>query len=253
MYQIYRTAYRISDEMKLQKENEKPFWWEHLHAEVREQSLEDIDKMLLEAGVPSDVVATMDRKEKYLAVSEGCYKIDSEEHEKKLSEAQQTSFLNRPNNNVSAQTAGMGAGEPSGNPAPPSNESGFAPLGMDPPSQDDINTPPKMGASADNIDDEIIKNAASQVSDDHLKDDYKAPASPFNAHVNDVGGAGQPNGGFSGGTNAMEIRKAAQSIVRETVNKINSKADSIPETISPDAEQALLRAVADELNALRHS
>lgn len=253
MYQIYCIAYRISDEMARQKAEEKPFWWEHLHAEVREKPLEEIEKMLLEAGVPKETVDAMDRKEKYLAVSEGCYAIDCEEYEKKLSGLEKTSFLNQPKNTAQSDT-----GNP-GNPASTptlSNGGNIEPLSMDtPPTEEDIKTPPPMSAGADDIDDDLIKTHAGAISDDELDDDdddflkkkmsSSPPASPFEQKI--TGGSGMS----ASGNNSVEIRKMAQSIVRETVSKINNKADAVPETISPQAEQDLLKAVIDELQSLR--
>jgi hypothetical protein len=79
MYYIYKIAYRISDEIIAKKEAEKPFWWEHLHPEVKGQSIEEIEKGILEAGTPAEKLAEMTKHEKFLAVSEGCYVIDSKE------------------------------------------------------------------------------------------------------------------------------------------------------------------------------
>lgn len=246
MYQIYCIAYRISDEMERQKAEEKPFWWEHLHAEVRDKPIEEIEKMLLDAGVPKEVVDGMDRKEKYLAVSEGCYAIDCEEYEKKMSGMDKTSFLNK-NNAAQADMGNVGGNSPASTQTL-SKGGSMEPLSMERPSEAEINTPPPM-SDANDIDDDFIKTHANSISDDDLNDDFdkkKAMMNPFEGNVKPVGG-----GMAASSNNSVEIRKMAQSIVRETVNKINTKADGIPETISPQAEQDLLRAVVDELQSLR--
>lgn len=247
MYQIYCIAYRISDEMERQKAEEKPFWWEHLHTEVRDKPIEEIEKMLLDAGVPKDVVDGMNRKEKYLAVSEGCYAIDCEEYEKKMSGMDKTSFLNK-NNAAQADMGNVGGNSPASTQTL-SNGGNIEPLSMERPSEEEIKTPPPMGGSASDIDDDFIKTHADSISDDDLNDDgdkKKGMMSPFDSNVKLVGG-----GMSASGNNSVEIRKMAQSIVRETVSKINTKADGIPETISPQAEQDLLKAVVDELQNLR--
>ena len=263
MYQIYCIAYKISDEMKRQKEEEKPFWWEHMHDEVREKEMQHIDKMLLDAGVEPDVVKEMNRKEKYLAVSEGCYAVDCEEYERKLEALERTAILNVPKNNLSAQMNGIGNGamRPFDIPSPKPEtieakveEVSFEPLGTpiqeSQASQEDINTPPTMENSLNSSDNDMIKDAASKITDDELNDDSKKKSS-----YNFVGNMNKENnnnlGNNLGEDNKMEIRKMAQSIVRETVNKINSKADSVPQSIAPNAEQAILRAVIDELQVLR--
>lgn len=249
MYQIYCIAYRIGDEMERQKAEEKPFWWEHLHAEVREKPIEEIEKMLLDAGVPKDVVVGMDRKEKYLAVSEGCYSIDCEEYEKKLNVADKMSFLNQNKDSSQPSMGNVGGNSPASSSAM-ADGGNIEPLSMGRPSEKEILTPPPMGGSADDIDDDFIKTHANSISDDDLNDDgdkKMGMMSPFDANVKPVGVGGMS----ASSNNSVEIRKMAQSIVRETVSKINTKADGIPETISPQAEQDLLRAVVDELQNLR--
>lgn len=268
MYQIYCIAYKISDEMKRQKEEEKPFWWEHMHDEVREKEMQHIDKMLLDAGVAPDVVKEMNRKEKYLAVSEGCYAVDCEEYERKLELLERTAILNVPKNNLSAQMNGIGNGamRPFDIPSPKPEtieakveEVSFEPLGQSSQSsqssqasQEDINTPPTMSNSLNSSDNDMIKDAASKIIDDELNDDSKKKSSyNFVGNMNKENHNNLGNNLGENNANAVEIRKMAQSIVRETVNKINSKADSVPQSIAPDAEQAILRAVIDELQVLR--
>jgi hypothetical protein len=49
-----------------------------------------------------------------------------------------------------------------------------------------------------------------------------------------------------------EIRKYAQSIVRQTVQQINHKADEIPDDVALMKENELLQAVINELQTLKH-
>jgi poly-gamma-glutamate capsule biosynthesis protein CapA/YwtB (metallophosphatase superfamily) len=64
-------------------------------------------------------------------------------------------------------------------------------------------------------------------------------------------GGGNMGGGSGGGANSPEVRKYAQSIVRQTVQQINHKADEIPDDVALMKEQELLQAVINELQNLR--
>jgi hypothetical protein len=58
-------------------------------------------------------------------------------------------------------------------------------------------------------------------------------------------------GGGMGAASSPEVRKYAQSIVRQTVQQINHKADEIPDDVALMKEQELLQAVINELQTLK--
>jgi hypothetical protein len=61
---------------------------------------------------------------------------------------------------------------------------------------------------------------------------------------------GGDGGGMSKST-SPDVRKYAQSIVRQTVQQINNKADEIPDSVAVMKEQELLQAVINELQTLK--
>ena len=268
-YYIYCIAYRITDEIKAKKEAEKPFWWEHLHAEVKEKPIEEIEKLLLEGGIPKEKLDEMSKHEKYLAVSEGCYVVDCKEHEKEIAEMEslrkqvemhRTSFLNKPFTNNALQSQeefkpvefgktgdipiNVGGNEPLPSPIPPIDNMA-AKMDESPFSSNTLNS--AMSAPKPNldVDDEHFKILSENISDDDLKDD-----SPFNKNVASNGM--DMGGGNAGGMSKPEIRKYAQSIVRQTVQQINHKADEIPDDVAIMKENELLQAVINELQTLKH-
>jgi hypothetical protein len=254
-YYIYKIAYRISDEIKAKKDAEKPFWWEHLHPEVKEKPIEEIDKLLLEGGITQEALTEMTKHEKYMAISEGCYVIDSQKAAQELAELDslkkeversKTNFLNQPMNNYGQQNvelqpiqfgkvgdsshiissvlppidpmAAKISGDLGGNVESPFSASPVAP----------VNKP--MNDSMD-FDDEHVKIMADNINDD------------------DIFGGGD-GGGMSKST-SPDVRKYAQSIVRQTVQQINNKADEIPDSVAVMKEQELLQAVINELQTLK--
>jgi hypothetical protein len=270
-YYIYSIAYRISDEIKAKKEAEKPYWWEHLHPEIKEKPIEEIDKMITDAGISPEKLAEMTKHEKYMAVSEGCYVVDCREAEKELSqmealkkelERSKTSFIPQntgsfgiPQQQEEFKAIEFGktceipitsANSPSANPfgsASPTLNS--APSHM----EESSFTSPMKSSSMD-IDDEHLSIMSSNISDDDLN--QPSNSSPFGQSFGsgndmDMGGGGN----MGGGSNSPEVRKYAQSIVRQTVQQINHKADEIPDDVALMKEQELLQAVINELQSLR--
>ncbi len=104
MYYIYKIGYQISDEINVRKENEKPFYWEQIHPEIRDKSIEEVDQYLIGGGLSEEKLKEMTKNEKYMAVSEGLYAAELAEKTAKLEQFEQTavinsesSFLNNPN------------------------------------------------------------------------------------------------------------------------------------------------------------
>ena len=226
MYSIYKIAYKISDEMKAQKEAEKPFWWQYLHQDVKDKSIEDVQKELLEGDISPDNIAKMSRYEKYLVVSESAYIMQCKDTDnlrteletlKKDVERSKSSFLN--NQNPSQQRV----------------EESFEPIvfGQKPAVQNAI--PP-----GDNL---VIGNEPAVQANDGLPPLEPNPKPSFDANdgglppSNAINGLTNHDSGFSGASNgdsaikqpmsSAEIRKYAQSIVSKTVTEINAKADQI--------------------------
>ncbi len=233
MYGLYHTSYKISDEIKFQKENEQPFWWSHLHPEVRDKKIEEIDEMLADANVPADLIKSMPRKEKYLAVSAGCYCIDHAQFWQQIEDA-------KLKNGTNEGDPGGGAGS---------------------------NTPSASGRNpiAFSGGDESSNEGGAPGHDLDLDEDgFKKRNDPLAPGMKDVDGSGTapggnlppagnaPSLGNANKTTPVEIRKIAQSIVRDAVNKINSRAEEIPVETNPEAEMDILRAVISELQTLSH-
>ena len=263
MYYIYKIAYKISDEIVARKEAEKPFWWEHLHPEVKELSIEEIEKGILEAGTPAEKLAEMTKHEKYLAVSEGCYVIDSKEALRVSQELE--SLKSDVERNKASFVPTQPVQEsfdpiPFGNPAPsipsaipgaiPSAIPNAIPPGLELPGESSFSQAspgtPTFGTPANQtdhfkIDDEHLKILASNVRDSDLKDDERKP---FGGSLSGESAIGSTPG-------KAEIRKYAQSIVSKTVSDINANADRIPDDVAMMKEQELLQAVIDELKSLR--
>jgi hypothetical protein len=258
MYYIYKIAYRISDEIIAKKEAEKPFWWEHLHPEVKDQTIEEIEKGILEAGTPAEKLAEMTKHEKFLAVSEGCYVIDSKESFrvsqeleslKKDVERNKASFVSHANPNIQ-QVQETYEPIPFGNPTPKQVDPLALPSAIPPstisPNESGFTIPgepssPSMPKNNDplSLDDDHLKIMAANVKDSDLKDDEDKPF------------GGSLAGNSSSTPGKAELRKYAQSIVSKTVSDINAKADGIPDDVAIMKEQELLQAVIDELKSLK--
>ena len=253
MYGIYCIAYKISDEIKAQKEAEKPFWWDHIHPDVREQTLQQIEQELLQNGAVSpEKMAEMTKNEKFLVLSQGSYALELKsageaakelESLKKEVERSKSMFLNQPMAATAALATGASAVQQQENiepivlgqplPAEPAIPSG----GVDSPA---VNTNgiefPSFGNPQEpsiKLDDEHLSVAASQVNDKDLKD------SPFAGDIN----ATKPT--------KAEVRRYAQSIVAATIKDINQKADQIPDDVSLSQADDLLKAVVDELKDIQ--
>lgn len=245
MYSIYKTAYKISDEIKAQKEAEKPFWWDYIHSEVKDKSIEDVEKELIEGDVSPENIAKMTRYEKYLVVSESAYIMQCKDTDnlraeletlKKDVERSKSSFLN--NQNPSQQRV----------------EESFEPIvfGQKPAIQNTI-------PSGDNL--EIGSVPAVQANDglpplnndpkpSDVGDNGSTPLLNTEIGLNNNSSVnGVPDNSPKKMVSA-EIRKYAQSIVSKTVQEINAKADQIPDDISLMKEQDLLDAVRSELDTL---
>ena len=240
--------------MIAQKAAEKPFWWDQLHQEVRDMSVEDLDKDFLEGGVSAEKLAEMTKHEKFLASSEGCYMAECKEAQiiaqelealKKDVERNKTSFIPQSTPQVHETFEPIPFGNPTpspaSNPVPPGlelpGESSFSPVSSG---------TPAFGAPANQtdhfkIDDEHLKILASNVRDSDLKDDESKP----------FGGSLSGESAMGSSPGKAEIRKYAQSIVSKTVSDINANADRIPDDVAMMKEQELLQAVIDELKALR--
>lgn len=240
MYYIYKIAYKISDEIKAQKEAEKPFWWEYLHSEVKDKSIEDVEKELLEGEVSPENIAKMSKYEKYLVVSESAYIMQCKDTDnlrseletlKKDVERSKSDFLN--NHNPSQQRV----------------EESFEPIvfGQKPAVQNTIPTeeiPPAVQAN----------DGLPPLTNDPKPNDVGDNGSPplLNTEIglnNNSSVNGVPDNSPKKMVSA-EIRKYAQSIVSKTVQEINAKADQIPDDISLMKEQDLLDAVRSELDTL---
>lgn len=248
MYYLYCIAYRISDEIKAKKEAEKPFWWENLHPDAKDQAIDIIEKDLLEAH-PAEKVAQMTKGEKYLVVSECFYAGDLAEAKKAKEELEslkkdversKTNFLTQqtPSSPVVGQTVVQQENlEPIvlGQNIAPAIPSVGDPSAV----KTDVGLP-IPGDTPIKLDDNQLNSFSSQVKDDDLKDD----SSPFGGAL--PGDAKVP----STAPSKAELRRHAQSIVAKAVGEINAKADSIPDDVAVMKEQELLQAVIDELKAL---
>lgn len=224
--------------MKAQKEAEKPFWWELLHPEVKDKTIEEIEKGLLEGHTLPDKLAGMSKHEKYLAASEGFYAVQTKDTEslrtelETLKQESKTGFLNQPavatpvvEESFEPIVFGQKQAQATAPISETSNFNGLnqSPSSMDMPSQ--MQTAPMASNGLD------MPEPASSMS-------MPEPNSPFNAAVSSP--SNQQNG--------AEVRKYAQSIVLKTVNDINSKATQIPQDLSI-TESELLSAVVEELQA----
>jgi hypothetical protein len=236
MYYIYKIAYLISDDIKAKKDAEKPFWWEHLHSDVKDKPIEEIEKALIEGGIAKDKLEKMSRHEKIMAMSEGCYAVECQKSDEIIAELEKnverskTSFINQPTNNLRRQQVlkqevyepiefGKSVSSPSSIP------SGNDMMSMPAVSSDDDFTMPS----------EMPKN---DVSFDAIKNEKSDP----------FGGALK---GENLGIGSAEIRRHAQSIVSKVVSDINTKSDQIPDDVSSKKEQELLQAVISELQTLK--
>jgi|688.fasta_scaffold288886_3 hypothetical protein len=261
-YYIYSIAYRISDEIKAKKEAEKPYWWEHLHPEIKEKPIEEIDKMITDAGISPEKLAEMTKHEKYMAVSEGCYVVDSREAEKELSqmealkkelERSKTSFI--PQNTGSfgipqqqQEFKAIEFGKTGEVPITPiATTPAFNP--MDSHIEESSFTSPMKSPNMD-IDDEHLNIMSSNINDDDLNGSNDSFGQSNNGG-NDMGISMGSMGGGMGAASSPEVRKYAQSIVRQTVQQINHKADEIPDDVALMKEQELLQAVINELQTLK--
>ncbi len=247
MYYLYCISYRITDEIKARKEAEKPFWWEHLHPEVKDLPIDEIEKTLIAGGISPEKIKEMTRHEKYMAVSEGHHFLEISELQKKIAEIPVVvpsiqpvgpvvvSNLDFLNGNI----AGSGSGQlPSPNqPIVNQNMAGM-PAGDDfEPISLSAKVQPNMGPA---LPDDYMRNPANQIKEEELLENKQ----PFNQPVQNVG----PMPGRGTGN---ELRKYAQSIVRQTVNQVNQDADKIPDSISHLKEQDLLNAVINELQNIK--
>ena len=234
--------------MKAQKEAEKPFWWEHLHPNVKDQTIEEIEKHIIEAGTPAEKLAEMTKYEKYMAVSEGCYMIDSEQAKqisveldslKKEVERSKTSFINQPAG-IQQQQPVQDIFEPIAFGQKPVNVPSSIPSAI-PSSESSFDTPPAV-----KVDEGIMPSLvpASPMPLDNMGAKENV-ADPFGAALvgSSVGSAAAPN--------SAQIRQYAQSIVSKVVSDVNAKADSIPDDVAVMKEQELLQAVIKELQTLK--
>ena len=239
--------------MKAQKEAEKPFWWEYLHSVVKDKSIEDVEKELLEGGVSPENIAKMTRHEKYLVVSETIYIVQCKDTDnlraeletlKKDVERSKSSFLNNQN------------------PSPQRVEESFEPIvfGQKPAVQNAI-------PSGDNL--VIGSEPAVQANDGLPPLEHPNPKPSFDANdsglppSNAINGLNDLDSSFTGASNngnpalkqqpmsSAEVRKYAQSIVSKTVQEINAKADQIPDDVAVMKEHELLQAVINELQTLK--
>jgi hypothetical protein len=265
-YQIYLIGYRISDEIKRRKENEKPFWWNNLHPEVAGQPIEDIEKTILEVPQTNpEKVKEMSKHEKFLVASAMITAVQLEENAKQLAELEElkrkqaepsdlpdTSFLNAPaaspNSNSTVTPTGTKL-------SVDQNLLGTAANGEVITSNDGKGGVPKpmqsLKSSLD-IDDDYINSVSSRIKDEEL--DGVTKHSPYNKNLKDVGSVG--NAGLSSpsgktGMSAAEIRRHAQAIVKNAVGQINAAADDLPPGISEQNEDDLLNSVVEELARLQ--
>ena len=251
MYYIYKIAYKISDEIKAQKEAEKPFWWEHLHPEIKVKSIEEVEKELLSGSVDANKLATMSKNEKYLALSESCYMSQCKQAEavsaeletlKKDVERSKTSFLNQPitSNNQLKEEENLEPIVFGQKPATP-NSIPSGTLETVPAAQTDGLPPSGLQTPESSFDAPV-----STLENNGLKDnDFGMPNPSGPGSLNDVGSS-KPNN-----MNSAEIRKHAQSIVNKMVHEINASADKIPDDVAVMKEHELLQAVITELQTIK--
>lgn len=240
MYQIYKTAYQISDEIKLRKENEKPFYWEQIHPEIREKTIEEIDQHLLGAGLSEEKLKEMTKNEKFLAVSEGVYAAELadktsrlEQLEEQVAHDGETRFLSNTN--------------PS-----PVNNNGGAPVMPD----EDI----KATAAAAKLEDEDhnplsfgAKKATepgqgtepTPIKDDPQPGSITTPGQPSTTPATAQAGASVPHPGVK--VNSTAIRKDAMVVVKNAVDQMNLVDRD------PDSQAALVQSVIDELTKAKES
>lgn len=266
-YYIYCIAYRISDEIKAKKEAEKPYWWEHLHPEIKDKSIEEIEKMITEAGISPEKLAEMTKHEKYMAVSEGCYVVDCREAEKELAqmdalkkelERSKTSFIpqNTGNFGIPQQEefkpiefgkkgeVPITSASAMSNPMSSPMTSDFSPMAAKV-EESPFSSSADKSSSLD-IDDEHLKIMSANINDDDLM--QSSSSSPFGQSKDSFG---DMNMNMGGGATSPDVRKYAQSIVKQTVAQINNKADEIPDDVAVMKEQELLQAVINELQTLK--
>ena len=248
MYQIYCIAYKISDEIKAQKESQKPFWWDHVHPDVREQTLTQIEQELTQNGAVSpQILAEMTKNEKFLVVSNGAYSVEhssAEELTKELEmlkgevERSKTEFLNR----SSDVTSGLAS---SANSSMLMHEDNFEPIAFGkkpmaiPSDRDNLSAVKSNMGNMDNMDMPMFEDSSKSGS---MKGEM---TSPFSGAVKDVGEIEKSTPGMP--TNRAEIRRYAQSIVSSAVKDINKRADEIPDDVAGLKEKELLSAVIEEL------
>lgn len=239
MYHIYCIAYKISDEIKAQKEAQKPFWWEQVHPDVRENTLAQIEQELTQNdAISPQVLAEMTKNEKFLVLSNGAYAMEHSSSEKATKELEylkgeiersKTEFLNQPSNVTSLSSSAISS--------MPIQEDNFEPIAFG-------KKPIAIPSDRDNL--SAVKTDAGDMFEESSMIDKGEMPSPFGGSVKDVGDkslSGMP-------TNRAEIRRYAQSIVSSAVKDINKKADEIPDDVAGLKEKELLKAVIDELKDL---
>lgn len=238
MYYIYKIAYLISDDIKSKRDAEKPFWWEHLHSDVKDKPIEEIEKALIEGGISKEKLAEMSRHEKIMAMSEGCYAIECQKSDEIIAELEKnverskTSLVSQAKSSLSTQQQVL------------PKQDIYEPIEFG----KSVSSPSSIPSGEDNMsmpavssDDGFTTSLASpknDVSFDAIKNEKSDP----------FGGA--LKGDSLGGGNA-EIRRHAQSIVSKVVADINAKSDNIPDDVATLKEQELLQAVISELQTIR--
>lgn len=239
--------------MNTQRLNEKPFWWDYLHNEAKIKSPEEIHKFLVETGISEEQLKNISRNEKYMAMSQGCYIIDI----KKIKDEKLSPIAGTAASLINSEPVALDlnySGENNNNNYPP------------PIPQEVLDEAAKADKELEMLDNK--KNDSDMlVTDEDMEklennidkeDVFGKPTGSLNTKSDDTGLKAdnkiELNGDKSnslGVKNVAEIRKQAQSIVRNAVGQINEKADSIPDDVAEMKEQELLKAVIEELNSLK--
>ncbi len=233
-YLIYSIGYKISDEIKLRKENEKPAWWHEIHPSIKDHSVEDVEKILV-LSLPPEKIAEMTRHEKYLAVSNASYIMEIEKNRTIAEELETLKAAQQ----ITASSSFIDEGHKADSePKPGASTIEYPEFSHDP-----LNLP------VDSVD--PTPNTASAEPGSPVQSDLPGQGSsghggpPANPTPSNQGGAPAPS--------KNDIRKHAQLIVRNAVNQINQKSDEIPEEPGRYPEQELFQAVLTELQNIKQS
>lgn len=238
MYYIYKIGYQISDEINLRKENEKPFYWEQIHPEIRDKSIEEVDQYLIGGGLSEEKLKEMTKNEKYMAVSEGLYAAELAEKTAKLEQFEQTavidsesSFLNNPN--TPAVNNGL-AGTPPKTDEPPIT-------GTESTVVDEDFTPLAIGTKT------VTQPGQGTEPVPNFDEPLPGNTTPGKTISTPVPSTGSPGGSTGGAVVSSSVKRDSMVIVKNAVDQMNQVERS------PDEQAALVQSVIDELKNAKES